>query len=160
MTVTAFGSVAYNSDRSFSFDQKSHRYDYTGQLLIARKMNANLSLQLMPTMIYRPLVPTDDDDNTLIAMGMGGRYKVSNRVAINLEYYPQLTSYNEDRFDAVAFGVDIETGGHVFQLHFTNAEQMNEQGFIGETRDDLSKGQLHFGFNISRVFDLGAKRRS
>ncbi len=159
VTVTAFGSVAYNSDRNFSFDEKSHRYDYTGQLLIARKMNANLSLQLMPTMIYRPLVPTDDDDNTLIAMGMGGRYKVSNRVAINLEYYPQLTNYNEDRFDAVAFGVDIETGGHVFQLHFTNAEQMNEQGFIGETRDDISKTQLHFGFNISRVFDLGAKRR-
>lgn len=159
ITVTAFGSMAYTSDRAIVVESSDQRYNYTGQLLIARKFNQNLSLQLMPTMIYRPLVPTNDDANTLIALGMGGRYKVSNRVAINIEYYPQLTDYNEDRYDVVAFGVDIETGGHVFQLHLTNAEQMNEKGFIGETRDDISRGQLHFGFNISRVFHLGAKRK-
>ena len=45
----------------------------------------------------------------------------------------------------------------MFQLHLTNAEQMTEQGFVGETRDDFFKGDIHFGFNISRVFDLGAQ---
>jgi hypothetical protein len=71
--------------------------------------------------------------------------------------YPQLSDFNSELNNSFALGVDIETGGHVFQLHLTNAEQMNERGFIGETRDDFFGGDIHFGFNISRVFDLRPK---
>ncbi len=158
VTVTALGTMTYMSQPGLDIE-KSHRYDYTGQLLIARKFGTNFSLQLMPTLIQRQLVPTNDDDNLLIAVGIGGRYKLSNRVAFNAEYYPQLTNYNADRYNSFAVGFDIETGGHVFQLHLTNAQQMTEQGFIGETTDDFFAGDIHFGFNISRVFDLGAGRR-
>lgn len=158
-TVTGFGSMVYTSDQNLAIEN-FHRYDYTGQLLIARKFNSKLSLQLMPTFIQRNLVNTNDDANGLIAMGIGGRYKISNRVSINTEYYPQLTDYNTALHNSFAIGVDIETGGHVFQLHLTNAQQMNEPGFIGETEDDFFSGDIHFGFNISRVFDLGAKSKS
>jgi hypothetical protein len=157
VSVTGFGSIVYTSDQSLPIT-KFHRYDYTAQLLIARKVNANLSVQLMPTFIQRNLVNTNDDANGLVAIGMGGRYKISNRVAINTEYYPQLTSYSAAQTNVFAIGVDIETGGHVFQLHLTNAQQMNEPGFIGETEDDFFKGDIHFGFNISRVFDLKPKK--
>jgi len=158
VTVTALGTITYASDDGLLIE-KSHRYDYTGQLLIARKFGTNFSLQLMPTLIQRQLVPTNDDDNLLIALGVGGRYKLSNRVAFNAEYYPQLTDYNDTRYNSFAVGFDIETGGHVFQLHLTNAQQMTEQGFIGETTDDFFAGDIHFGFNISRVFDLGAGKK-
>lgn len=158
VTVTVFGSAAKRTVEDLEVEGLE-KYAYTGQLLIARKFNSNISLQLMPTVIQRNLVPTLEDDNLMLAMGFGGRYKVSNRVAIVGEYYHQLADYADRFYNAVAFGVDIETGGHVFQLHLTNAEQMNERGFIGETTDDFFNGDIHYGFNISRVFDLKPNER-
>ncbi len=153
VTVTTFGSIARKTVNETGLEG-TDRLAYTGQVLIARKFNSNLSLQLMPTFIQRNLVPTPQDDNLLVSVGVGGRYKVTNRIAINAEYYPQLSDFSDEFQNAFAMGVDIETGGHVFQLHFTNAIQMNERGFIGETRGDFFDGDIHYGFNISRVFDL------
>lgn len=153
ITATLFGSIARKTVAQVGLEGVD-RLSYTGQLLLARKFNSNLSLQLMPTVIQRNLVPTEQDDNMLIALGVGGRFKLTNRLAINAEYYPQLSDFSDDFQNAFAIGVDIETGGHVFQLHLTNATQMNERGFIGETRDDFFDGDIHYGFNISRAFDL------
>jgi len=158
VTITAFGSFARILDENADEDG-IERNAYTGQLLIARKFNSNLSFQLSPTIIQRNRVATLQDDNLLIAIGAGGRYKISNRVAFVAEYCHQLTDFSEGFFNAVAFGVDIETGGHVFQLHFTNALQMNEKGFIGDTREDFWDGGIHYGFNIVRVFDLKPQKR-
>ncbi|MFY0686816.1 MAG: hypothetical protein JXQ90_06605 [Cyclobacteriaceae bacterium] len=132
--------------------KSAHRMAYTYQLLLARKFNSDLSLQLMPTMIHRNYVFTLEEPNNLFAVGYGGRYKVTNRVTINFEHYPLLNMEAPGFSSVIAFGVDIETGGHVFQLHLTNAQQMNEPGFVGMTTE-LPK-ELHFGFNISRVFQL------
>lgn len=153
VTVTAFASIARKTYEDVNLES-TERNAYTGQLLIARKFNSNFSLQLMPTVIQRNLVLTNEDDNLLIAVGIGGRYKITNRVAVVTEYYPQLSNFSENFENAFALGVDIETGGHVFQLQLTNAVQMNEQGFIGETTDSFFGGDIHYGFNISRVFDL------
>ena len=160
-TATAFASYARKTvDLPLFVENGANRNAYTGQLLIARKFNSNFSFQIMPTMLQRNLVPTEQDANLLIAFGLGTRYKVSNRVAVVAEYYPQLTEKTEQFQNAFAVGVDIETGGHVFQLHFTNAVQMNERGFIGETTENFWDGDIHYGFNISRVFDLRPKRRN
>lgn len=152
-TATAFASLARKT-----VDQVGlggiERNAYTGQILIARKFNSNFSFQVAPTVIQRNLVATTEDDNLLIAVGLGARYKVSNRIAIVTEYYPQLSDKSDQFQNAFAVGVDIETGGHVFQLHFTNATQMNERGFIGETTENFWDGDIHYGFNITRVFDL------
>lgn len=156
VTVTSFASFARKTAEEPGLEGID-RNAYTGQLLIARKFNSNFSLQVMPTVIQRNLVATNDDANLLIAMGVGGRYKISNRVAIVGEYYPQLSERSEAFRNAVAIGFDIETGGHVFQLHFTNAVQMNARGFIGQTTDDFWGGDIHFGFNISRVFNIAVK---
>ena len=158
ITATLFSSFARNLDRNSDQDGLE-RNAYTGQLLIARKFNSKFSLQVAPTFMQRNRVATVDDDNFLIAVGIGGRYKLSNRVALVSEYYPQLSDYSDGFFNAVAFGVDIETGGHVFQLHFTNAIQMNERGFIGETTEDFWDGGIHYGFNIVRVFELKPNKR-
>ena len=156
VTMTIFASIARKTVEQAGLTGVD-RNAYTAQLLIARKLNDRISLQLAPTFIQRNLVPTVEDDNLLIALGIGSRYKVSNRVAIVMEYYPQLTNYSSQFQNSFAVGVDIETGGHVFQLQLTNAVQMNERGFIGETTDQYLDGGIHFGFNISRVFDLNPK---
>ena len=152
-TATAFTSFARKTVDQTGLEG-ADRNAYTGQILIARKFNSNFSFQVAPTVIQRNLVATTEDANLLIAIGMGARYKVSNRIAIVTEYYPQITDKSSQFQNAFAVGVDIETGGHVFQLHFTNATQMNERGFIGETTENFWDGDIHYGFNITRVFDL------
>lgn len=135
----------------------SSRLSYVAQLLVARKISQGLSLQLSPTYVHRNLVPTELDPNDLFALGAGGRVKLTKRISLNAEYFYILTP--KDRmsmqiYDPLSIGFDIETGGHVFQLIFTNSVAMIEKGFVGETTGSWGKGDIHFGFNISRVFTL------
>ncbi|MEQ8241145.1 MAG: DUF5777 family beta-barrel protein [Cyclobacteriaceae bacterium] len=133
------------------------RNAYTYQVLIARKISSALSLQVSPTIIHRNYVATSEEPNDLIALGMGGRYKITNRVTINAEYFPTFNQDSDNYKNAIAIGVDLETGGHVFQLHLTNAQRLQERGFIGETTGNFFDGDIHFGFNISRVFNVAVK---
>lgn len=128
---------------------------YTHQLLIARKFNESLSLQLSPSFVHRNLVPLRAEDNDLYALGIGGRYKITPRTSLNVEYFYRLGEQVPDTYNALAVGFDIETGGHVFQLHLTNAQAMTETGFIPSTGGDFFGGNIHFGFNISRSFQIG-----
>lgn len=128
---------------------------FTHQLLIARKFSENLSLQLSPSIVHRNMVPLRTDDNDLYALGIGGRYKITPRTSLNVEYFYRLGEQTQDTYNALAIGFDIETGGHVFQLHLTNAQAMTETGFISSTSGEFFGGDIHFGFNISRSFQIG-----
>lgn len=140
----------------------SSRLSFTQQLLIARKFS-KVTLQMMPTLVHRNLVPTVMDQNDLFAMGIAGRYKLANRLALNCEYYyvvrpiPQRTS--QKMYNPLSIGFDIETGGHVFQIVLTNSQGMREGGFIGKTTGSWLNGDIHLGFNISRVFTLDSKKK-
>jgi len=160
ISMTYYGSTEIfsrpfaNSDRTNYF---SSRLTYVNQLLIARKFNENLSLQLMPTMIHKNLTPTVFDMNDIFAVGIGGRYKLTKRMALTGEYYyayhssRSTTAYN----NPISIGIDIETGGHVFQIMLTNSSIMKEGGFIyGNDNGDVLKGDIHLGFNISRIFSF------
>ena len=126
----------------------------THQLLIARKMSPGISLQLMPTLVHKNLILEEEENNDAIAIGVGGRIKLSQRVALVAEYYYQFQKVSDATFNPIAIGFDIETGGHVFQLQFTNATAMVPKGFISETTNDFFDGGVHFGFNISRTFQV------
>lgn len=135
----------------------SSRLSYVNQILIARKINQGFSVQLSPAFVHRNLVATELDPNDLWALGAGGRIKLTKRISFNAEYYYLInpkTYMSQQVYNPLSIGFDIETGGHVFQLIFTNSEAMIEKGFIGETTGRWSKGDIHFGFNISRVFTL------
>jgi hypothetical protein len=136
----------------------SSRMAYYGQIIIGRKITEGITLQLSPTLLHRNLVPTLNDPNDLYALGVGGRFKVSKRVSFNFDYYYRM---NPNKFDGthnpLSVGIDIETGGHVFQLHLTNAVGMNERIFLTETTNDWAKGDIQFGFNLSRTFQLKKK---
>lgn len=135
----------------------SSRLSYVGQILIARKISQGFSVQIIPSYVHRNLVATELDPSDLYAIGAGGRMKLTKRISLNAEYYyltnPK-TYMSQQVYDPLSIGFDIETGGHVFQLIFTNSVAMIEKGFIGETTGDWLKGDIHFGFNISRVFTL------
>ena len=140
----------------------SNRLFYANQLLIARKFSRAFSLQLMPTHVHYNLVPTSGEPNDMIALGIGGRLKLSNRISLTGEYYYRFNELNgitngtttQPYHNSVSVGLDIETGGHVFQLMFTNGTATTERAFIGQNVDDFFDGGIHFGFNISRVFTI------
>lgn len=133
----------------------ARRIAYYHQLIIGRKFNSRFSLQITPTMVHRNIVDNVLVPNNLYAIGVGGRVKFSNRMAFVWDY-----SYPINRFPQkidthpLSLGLDIETGGHVFQLHFSNAVGMNERAFISDENGNWFKGDIQFGFNLSRVFQV------
>lgn len=136
----------------------SSRLSYVHQLLIARKFSNNFSFQLSPTFIHRNLVKTELDMNDVYALGFGARYKLSKRLSLNAEYYYNYNPNNKfldtRYYNSASVGVDIETGGHVFQIMLTNSLGMREGTFIPQTTEKWMDGGIHLGFNISRVFAL------
>lgn len=133
----------------------SSRLFYTFQLIVGRKFSERFSLQLSPTVVHRNLVATMAEKHDVYGLGVGGRIKLTKRVALNGEYTFVLPDQLADRYNnGLSVGFDIETGGHVFQLHVTNSTGMIEKAFFTENTGTWSNGDIHFGFNISRVFTL------
>lgn len=158
VTAALFASTAVqtlkwqNPDRENYF---SSRMYHTFQLILGRKFSEGLSLQLSPTLVHRNLVETSAERNDVLALGTAGRIKLSKRVALNAEYIYVLPDQLAPGFrNSFSIGFDIETGGHVFQLHFTNSTSMIEKGFVAETNENWLDGGIHFGFNASRVFTV------
>jgi len=173
VTVSFVPTIAISTIKSgdFGFDpsdtaSKKDRVSYVLQLLIGRKFSEGFSLQIMPTFIYTDNISFNHfKGNTykrdIFAIGIGGRQKISKKMSINAEYYYQLPGTKApDASDVVSLGIDIGTGGHVFQLHFTNSIGLTEKSFISETNRKGYNSDIRFGFNISRVFQLGKKNRS
>lgn len=130
-----------------------NRLGYTTQLLISKKFNKNFSLQLMPTFFHDNYVAVEQQHNSQYVIGFGGRHKLTKRWSINFDYGLHLNRAETSPFtNPLSVGFDLETGGHVFQLHFTNAQPMNTNGFLGQGTGDWGDGDIFFGFNLSRVF--------
>lgn len=180
VTVTGLAGWAINtmetgysmeSGSEMRFNSNLERYSYWGQVLMARKFNERLSLQVMPTFLHYNKVEDPSIPNDLWALGIGGRYKLTKRFTLSGEYYHSFSdpgAYEASAgktypyHDAISIGVDIETGGHVFQLHFTNSRGMIEKHFIGQTVGSWEDGDIYYGFNISRTFsfDKAAKHKN
>jgi len=142
------------------FLNTSDRTAYSGELVIARKISSSLSLEVTPTYLHYNFVPTPQDKNDIFALGLGGRMKITRRMSINAEYdvvpKNQIVSYSVH--NSFSLGWDIETGGHVFQLVFTNSQSIVPTQYIAQTTGTWGKGDIYFGFNISRNFNLKKKK--
>jgi len=169
VSVTLFASDANNSSTSTTdlpFYTIAQRQTYTFQVLIARKFSEKLSLQLTPTFMHRNLAENQIDANNLYALGVGGRYKLTKRTSFNVEYWytPETfagATQRDPRFtNTLSLGFDIETGGHVFQLHLTNSRGMIEKQFIGQTTGKWNSGDIFYGFNVSRTFSFDKSKKS
>lgn len=172
ITLTLYGSLATNtmptgytlpSGNIMRYENNLQRQTYMSQILIARKFTDKLSLQIMPTALYNNKVESIYFNNNIYSLGMGGRYKLTKRLSLSAEYYKNIvdtqnflktsgTAYPYQ--DSFSLGFDIETGGHVFQLHFTNSRGMIEKHFIGQTTGTWDNADIFYGFNIARNFSL------
>lgn len=156
LTIVGYHSILVNTALSIDNLPKlefKNRLGYTTQLLISRKVSNKLSLELAPTLFHDNYVTFDDQDNTQFALGIGGRYKLGKRWSFNTDYGWHLNRASNSPFkNPLSIGVDLETGGHVFQMLFSNAQAMNTNGFLGQATGDWTDGNIFFGFNLSRVF--------
>lgn len=133
----------------------SNRWAFVNQLLIARKFSSAVSIQLMPTHVHYNFVTYIAEPNDVFAIGLGYRVKASRRIALTGEYYYQIPNHKLfNTTNSLTLGIDIETGGHVFQLMLTNSTGVTERTVIGQTTGKWGQGDIHFGFNISRVFTV------
>ncbi|MEP2937296.1 MAG: DUF5777 family beta-barrel protein [Gilvibacter sp.] len=166
-TIVGYNLVTINTALdSDLFDNLnfSDRVTYTSQVLVSRKFSEKLSLLVAPTFIHENLTTRStavtggvaqsfDEDNNQFAVGVGGRYKLTKRWSVNVDYGIHLNRNDNSSFkNPLSIGFDLETGGHVFQMHFTNAQAMFEDGYIIRGAGDWSDGDFFFGFNLSRVF--------
>lgn len=170
VTLTVLGGMAYKTSPQEKDDptlEPIDRIAYVGQLLIARKFSHALSFQLMPSLVHKNAVDKTVEENALIALGVGGRWKVTRSMALMFEYYPRLNAPDNDqlaaqglekKYDALGFGIELETGGHVFQLTLTNTNTLTERAYIAETTGSFFDGDIHMGFNITRGFQVKKKR--
>ena len=133
----------------------SNQLSFAHQILIARKINKDLSIQLSPNFVHYNLA-NYGEKNDRISLGFGVRERLTNRISVNAEYFMQIKEKVNN--DVLSFGFDIETGGHVFQLHLSNSPAMIEPAFIHETKGEWNQGDIYFGFNISRVFIIKEKK--
>lgn len=156
LTTTSFSYMKASSDISQvnAFPKWQHRLAYTAQLNIARKFNDRISLALIPTMVHRNYVATDDL-NTLFSIGGAARFGINSKMAILLEYYQVLQGEDVRGTNTNSLGIAFEwiTFGHNFTLNLTNSKGFGETQFIPYTFEKWSKGQFRLGFCIGRKFE-------
>lgn len=164
LSMAFYTNMAINTQRFIYQNRKNYfssRLSYTFQLLIARKFNDYFSLQLMPTLVHKNLVQTVQDKNSLFILGAGFKVKLYKRVSLSAEYYARIKDNKANGYqDAFAIGLDVVTGGHVFQFQVTNAQAMYDAGFMRESTGKFWKGDIHFGFNISRTWGVGKQAKA
>lgn len=173
VSVCFYGNLGYTSMTTDNLyagtirpkTNEAHRVQYASQLLIARKFNSWLSLQIMPTFIHRNFIKQQlntnngkEDQNSLLSIGIGGRLKMSKRMALVVDYFYNFSEYQTKNpnayYNPLGVGLEIETGGHVFHINYTNGAAILESSLLTSTQDTWTKGQIKLGFNISRWFAL------
>jgi len=158
VSVLAVVGTQYLTGSNFNVLTNQQRSSYFAQLIVARKFDEDFTLEFVPTWLYNaknpPTMPTlETPAVSQLALGIGLRHKISPRSSINLEYIPILTNKGTVT-NCFSIGMDVETGGHVFQFHLTNSPGLNETQFISNTTDPWKSGGIRLGFNLSRVFTV------
>ena len=155
------GNAAYLTEQN-GYDLKFDRLSYMGGMILARKFSDRISFQVMPMFTHFNTVTRqrDIDDqiveeiHDILAIGVAGRIVITERLAFVFEGIPVVGDRNDQTLDTISLGLDIETGGHVFQLFFTTSQQMTEQHSVARNTDDFLDGDIRFGFNVHRNFSL------
>lgn len=163
VAVTLLGKAGlkpYKNDGSFN--TYTDRFAYVAQAIIARKFSSTFSMQLTPTFIRDnstfPFVP--GNENQFFALGIAGRLKLTKRFGIIVDYTHPFSSFRQNGtgpnsfYDPLGVGIEIETGGHVFTINFSNAKAISETNYMSNTQSSWAKGQFRIGFTITRIFDL------
>lgn len=149
-------SYNYNSSLSEEIYTTLSNYDrniFFGQLLMSKSLGNKLSIQLSPSFAKKGFNETIFEQENNFILGIASSYRITSRLAFNIEYSanldrPKISPFN----DVLSFGIDIETGGHVFQLLFSNTQTIDNVSVMTDAEGSWKEGKIYFGFNVLRVF--------
>jgi len=152
--VLVAGSTVW-TEKSFATPKPSaaDRFSYYLQVIAARKFSNKFSGQISQVFVHSN-APLNGEARNITAPGIGLKYKISRRTSLTLDYQHILKGLSSISHYPLGVGIDLETGGHIFQLHFSNATGMNERAFLYETYGRFFNGDIRFGFNLSRLFHI------
>jgi hypothetical protein len=158
VTIVGYNTLDVNtklSVDSYPGIKGSDRIAYTTQLPISRKFSNSFSFEITPIYVHKnlyDLIPGTEKEDQFV-LGAGGRYKLTKRLSINLEYAARINSPENTLYhDPLSVGLDIETGGHVFQMVFSNSQPLNDVAVFTNATGKWNGGSIYFGFNMYRVF--------
>ncbi|MBK5283804.1 MAG: hypothetical protein JJE25_00240 [Bacteroidia bacterium] len=165
VALTVFANTAYTpkydpfKDDPVNNSSGLRRINYFAQAIIARKFSSRFSLEILPSFLHRNVIDLNsnpEDKNDLLYLGAGGRLKLTKSFGIIADYFHSFREKSSriTFYDPLSLGIEIETGGHVFSVMFTNAVGLLENDFIPNTTDSWGNGGSKFSFNISRIFKL------
>ena len=166
LSIVAYANVALNPSKEIGteFPVFGSRLSYAYQLILTKKFTSRISGGILPTLVHRNYVSSNEnvsngsfDKNDLFSIGAIGRFKITNSCAIVAEYFYTFSEFRQNNtvlpfYAPLGLGVELETGGHVFQINLLNSSGIILNDFIPKTLDNWSKGQFKLGFTISRVF--------
>jgi hypothetical protein len=157
---SAYATFQKDPDKALTgidiYSEFSNRLSFVHQVIVARKFSPSFSLQIAPVMVHYNLAEDFTDLNDIYLVSAAGRFKLSKRFAITAEYALSVMEYSKgkDYYNPLGIGIDIETGGHVFQVHVTNAFGIADNQFYPFTNTSWKDNGIRIGFNVSRVFTL------
>ena len=158
--IAVKGDLGINTQKNTRFDDFlfQERLNYFGSIMVARKFNKKITLQIAPMLSHFNTVVIETQNvkpiNTHFALGIGGRLKLSERKSLTFEFIPVISEKIQDTKNHFALGYEIETGGHVFQMFFMSGKWFTEQHLITRTTTDFFKSDFRLGFNVNRIFGL------
>jgi hypothetical protein len=164
LSLSFMGGAGVNtSDYTFLAESNpnfAERSSFSFQLMAARKFSDKVSIQVSPMMAYfidpNPIFLIEGDQNLYLALGLSGKYKITGKSSLTLQWIPNL---NNDLRNNLGIGIDLEAGGHVFQMYFVTSQMLNEQ-YLLAGGNGVPGEQFRLGFNVNRVFATGRKKRS
>lgn len=165
-SLVGYSAMTYNYERYDAEFNESDRFSFTNQLIIARKFTQRFSLEIVPTHVHFNIVSRESESNDIFSVGTAARFKLTKQLSLSAEYIAQINPLttnitrlgpgitDQKNYNALSMGVDIETGGHVFQIFLTNSSGVADPYIIAQTPGSWKNGDIHIGFNISRVFTI------
>ncbi|MHC0443177.1 DUF5777 family beta-barrel protein [Flavobacterium sp. 3-210] len=156
VTIVGYNTMDINTNLStdqYPNLQFNNRLAYTTQLLVSRQFSDKISLEINPIYIHKNLYDETTERKDQFAVGLGGRYKFTKRLSMNLEYAPRINAPESEVYhNLLSVGLDIDTGGHIFQMVFSNCQTMNDVYVFSNATGKWNGGGIYFGFNLYRVF--------
>lgn len=163
ISLSLMGGAGVNtSNYAFLLEENpnfAERSSFAFQVMAARKFTDRLSVQLTPMMAYfvdpNPIFLIEGDQNLYLALGFSGKYKITGKSSLTLQWIPNL---NNDLRNNLGVGIDLEAGGHVFQMYFVTSQALNEQ-YLLAGGNGVPGEEFRLGFNVNRVFATGRKKK-
>lgn len=123
------------------------------QLMLAAGYK-RFSFQVSPVILRNNYDPRADGSLVMFALPLTGSVNLTKRMGISAEYIAVFNKPIYSDVNPLTFSLDLDTGGHQFQLLFSNSRGLTYKSIMTNTDTGWTEGGIYFGFNLVRTFYL------